>query len=274
MKTIFVALIFVLCSVAYSEQSPKGAEAPIKKEQVNSAAKDHGNNAIPNPAAEPKPIVGGVISESNRPIDSCYAKCGEYKPDKDWWHEFRTDPVATFTGLLFFATAALWWSTRRLVKGADMTAKKELRAYLGVSGEVSFITPNHIRASVELLNTGKTPAHNVTYFIDGAIRIPTENKIFEEGIQDPRKAPLVPGATRTLGYEFPNVSDVDMESLRKDEKVIFIWGSVKYVDIFGETQLLSFRYRNTAKRLARDPNGNLVISAWILYPEEDGNDTT
>jgi hypothetical protein len=38
--------------------------------------------------------------------------------------------LVTVTFLLFAATFALWWSTRRLVKSGENTAKRQLRAYI------------------------------------------------------------------------------------------------------------------------------------------------
>jgi len=38
--------------------------------------------------------------------------------------------LAAFTALLAVVTALLWWATRDLVRGAEATAKKQLRAYV------------------------------------------------------------------------------------------------------------------------------------------------
>jgi hypothetical protein len=49
--------------------------------------------------------------------------------------------LVLFTLLLFFATLALWLSTRRLVNNADDTARAQLRAYVGID-EIKLDMPN------------------------------------------------------------------------------------------------------------------------------------
>jgi hypothetical protein len=55
---------------------------------------------------------------------------GLLSSQESWIHLLRTDPVASFTALLFFATGAIWWATRGLVKGAEKTSERQLRAYV------------------------------------------------------------------------------------------------------------------------------------------------
>lgn len=143
------SLCGILClfqpSTLYSQQPLKGIDTPIKKEQVSRPANEtSGTEAIPKKTQESKAIIGSTITEVRHSVNDCYAECAKYKQDKDWWHEFRTDPIAAFTGLLFIATALLWWSTRSLVKDAKDTSKKELRAYIGRGGGEVFVLPNHI----------------------------------------------------------------------------------------------------------------------------------
>lgn len=90
-----------------------------------------------------------------------------------------TNDVAIFTGglfaatiALFLATCALWWSTRRLVKGAEDTAKRQLRAYIHVPSTELTIHPEEIggwTANVTIKNFGQTPAYNMTTKVERKI---------------------------------------------------------------------------------------------------------
>src|SRR5438105_15050671 len=68
----------------------------------------------------------------------------------------------TVTFLLFVATLALWWSTRRLVSGAEFTAKRQLRAYVNVAVARASPQGDLFRYYVEVKNFGQTPAYDVT----------------------------------------------------------------------------------------------------------------
>lgn len=91
--------------------------------------------------------------------------------------------IAVFTVVLGVATAALWKATRALSDGADETAKRQLRAYVGQQGVFFDVTSNQngyapITAAnmvpamifsdftnVTLKNFGQTPAYDVCNYI-------------------------------------------------------------------------------------------------------------
>lgn len=71
--------------------------------------------------------------------------------------------VAIFTAVLAFATYFLWRATVRLVRGAEKTAERQLRAYvLGNGGSIRIFQANDgnrgLEAHYELKNFGQTPA--------------------------------------------------------------------------------------------------------------------
>jgi hypothetical protein len=70
--------------------------------------------------------------------------------------------IAFFTALLFLATVGLWIATRDLVSSSEETAERQLRAYLGVSGNVLGINQDSTRLILD--NFGLTPATNVKVF--------------------------------------------------------------------------------------------------------------
>jgi hypothetical protein len=72
--------------------------------------------------------------------------------------------LVTVTFLLFAATLALWWSTRRLVKGGESTAKRQLRAYVvaTIKGcDVPETSDGIFTFHLAIKNTGQTPAHEL-----------------------------------------------------------------------------------------------------------------
>lgn len=261
-------------STLYSQQPLKGIDTPNKQEQVSRPANEtSGTETIPKIAQESKAIKS-TTTEVPHSVSDCYAECAEYKQDKDWWHEFRTDPIAAFTGLLFIATALLWWSTRSLVKDAKDTSKRELRAYIGRGGGEVFVLPNHIlRGVVEIRNFGETPAHNVMVSIAGELRAPEDKRPFNDPDFIPHKQPIAPTMSWTFGYEFLGMTDQDLKDVLADKKLVYIWGQVKYQDIYNETHTLRFRLRNVVKLFVTTEEGT-SIKKWKFYPEDEGNEAT
>ena len=193
---------------------------------------------------------------------------------ESWWHKLWTDSVATFTGALFIATAALiitgwlqWRETRNV-------AKKQLRAYLGATPQdVRFIGKNHLQTYVEIANTGSTPARNVCQWTQIEIRDPTDNKRFPRPNPGYGKRPVVPGAKWLLGLELI-VTDDQLLELSAGKKVLFDGGRAEYTDIFGTTHWLDFRYRNIGVVFAMNAQGERTSLGWALFAEEEGNDAS
>ena len=67
--------------------------------------------------------------------------------------------------LLVVVTWMLWAATSRLVKGADRTAGRQLRAYIYVE-KTNFrsLVPQGWEITYRIKNFGQTPAHNVRLF--------------------------------------------------------------------------------------------------------------
>jgi hypothetical protein len=193
---------------------------------------------------------------------------------ESWWHKLWTDPVATYTGALFIATAALiitswlqWRETRNV-------AKKQLRAYLGATPQdVRFIGNNHLQTYVEIANTGSTPARNVRQWTQIEIRGPTDNKSFLMPNPGYGKRTVVPGAKWLLGLELI-VTDDQLRELNTGKKVLFVWGRAEYTDIFGTNHWLNSRYRNIGVVFAMNAQGERTSLGWALFAEEEGNDAS
>jgi hypothetical protein len=79
--------------------------------------------------------------------------------------------IAVFTIILGVATWLLWRATKKLVRGAEETAKRQLRAYISYKGghfidiDVAAFAANKIpQCELILINQGKTPAKNLKIY--------------------------------------------------------------------------------------------------------------
>jgi hypothetical protein len=78
-------------------------------------------------------------------------------------------------------------------------------------------------------------------------------------------------------YFRKEIADISIETQREItafQKAIFVWGEATYVDIFGATQALRFRYRTQGNVAVHNPGEKPTLIGWALHPEEEGNDST
>lgn len=259
-------LLFSLALIVGTAQSQQPQQAPklsIEKEGLVNGAVDQ--KAQTKIAVSEIPPVGkvNVISSIGRPSDSCYAKCGEYKPDKEWWHELRADPVATFTCLLFFATLALWWSTRGLVKGAENTAEKQLRAYVALD-DIRFPRGEELNPPMPGVpitwtsfilrpkNYGQTPAHDMTIWKQ---LVQEEPKIYDHQRLLVDEQMLHPTQGYSVDVRIPE--GYDSTSFAG----WFVYGRFIYRDVFKRWWVTKFCYQ------CAGPNGFVPVGP---YNKEEG----
>jgi hypothetical protein len=186
--------------------------------------------------------------------------------------------VGGFTLLLVFVTAWLVWATIKLWQGAEVTSRKQLRAYVAV-GEVK-VRPE--KPAIGLIavfkNTGQTPAYKFRAtvktrslergYIPKEVDFPIafEDADYSSGTVgsgntvnarhsfDFREHDLPPGMTAETAFE----------TIVKGDTIVYFWGIYAYVDAFGERQTGSFR-----RRIDRRKDG-----AWVAVATAKGNDET
>lgn len=274
---LFAALLIVFCTNAYSEQSPKGAETPIKKEQIKSNNKDNGAKTIPKQSTNPASVPQSSVPAITRPIDSCNTNCSESKPDEDWWHKFRTDPVATFTGLLFFATLLLWWSTKNLVNEAKDTSKRQLRAYVVIDKcKIDRLDgiPNTLLVHITMKNCGQTPAHDVSCDID--ILMDEMDKIISYTSKgtpiEQRESIHIVGTQSTFEIKkrLTLTKEGDFAKFNEGKFKIQIVTRIDYKDIFGDDQ--HFISTSISGDFFPSEGTGLLNSVghWVLIPQRRG----
>jgi hypothetical protein len=204
----------------------------------------------------------GKESESLREIvDSFFTKTFE-------------DPVAfftlwlvVFTALLARATLRLWDSTERLVKGAEDTAQRQLRAYISVDApdNMPAIIGDKISIILQITNDGQTPAYNVLAYPRVAIAsIPLTEGLPEAVVESRKKTlgDLNPKARVFQSGEIAAPNQQVMEAIRNGTKGIYFYGEVKFVDTFNKNQwvkfcvMLGFEENGRLAGLIHCPEGN------------------
>lgn len=254
MLWIILSLVFI-GNISYSiaqQQSPQGTNT-VEKEQIASADPRQATKNIPSSPPKLKVVAQSVISAPSSPVDASQTKCPEKKPDENWVDKIRTDPVATFTGLLFFATFALWWSTRSLVLGAEETSRKELRAYVATDdiffdsyesisplsarfGGPSTITKHTNQLKIAIKNYGRTPAHRLTIRCECSFNI--HDLRYKHGITELLEAEQMLHPSQCLNFSIPTVGEFQAITSR-----FYVIGNIHYCDIYNQWWVTEFCYR-------------------------------
>jgi hypothetical protein len=246
-----------------AEQKPDGGLKPEQPAEHNQEA------PAPAPAAVPK-----ILSDSaNR---ECSSHCPDAEPEgTEFWppfHGYRlkvTDTlVAVFTALLFAATIALWWSTRRLVKGTDKTAERQLRAYIIAQDATvtNFGTAEIIEVQCRIRNYGQTPAYDVVGWIGATLNdLPNPTEL---GRPPPdlglSRGVIGPGGRTIYTAEVGRLlTPLEFQKIRAGASTIYIFGEITYRDVFNKSWTNHFRFmyggaggENAKGRVSTCPEGN------------------
>jgi hypothetical protein len=285
-SSVFVAFAILAGVVGFSARSQELPKAPeIKAEQkpeggLKSEPSAESNKQSPTPSLAPVPEVlsGGQNGKCTGHCDDAEKEGTEFWPPL-WGYRLKiTDTlVAAFTALLFFATLALWWSTRRLVRGAQETAQRQLRAYVFVeSASITHVDNNEgvPEVVVTVRNFGQTPAYklaNLTCLalcphpapphITAAMEQDMLADITASTDMGPGHFQQAPVSTN-LGRPF---TEEEMQGLASGKYVIYVYGRVRYVDAFGNKQLTKYRFMT---------GGEAGVRGGQLAGCEEGNEAT
>lgn len=207
--------------------------------------------------ATPNPDGSGEYQEISESFGERFAGIAERTFD---------DPIAlytfvlvVFTGLLGFATVRLWFVTKELVRGADDTAKRQLRAYVGPDGfefDIRSIEDGYVPkapyasdlftdfTNITCKNFGQTPASNVTVFCAVASITPFLGRLPPGYDFDAKLHPPGDDSSNIIARAYLNRGQTDVSSVnladprivwsaRKRTSTLFIFGRIYYVDAFG-----------------------------------------
>ena len=161
---------------------------------------------------------------------------------------------------LVFFTLLLWWSTSRLVRGADINAERQIRAYVGFDSGVidSLVTTAPTRVHVAIKNSGLTPAHDVRFQLSvywaplphpGQIELPPPGDIVNYTILMQEGLSAV-----TVCTSVPNTS-AHLEAFSSKSHAIWIEGHITYKDVFRKERNTNFVMNSNSTNESR----------WITY---------
>jgi hypothetical protein len=168
-SAMFASFLVVAMQAQSQEPAPSPRETG-KPEQTsprdteNRAGGDQKNT-------KPLPVIVNVLAPPKTEAEATEERRErEEKAQLDRRLVDLTKDMAIFTGglfaatiALFLATGALWWYTRRLVKGAEDTAKRQLRAYVHVADAIiQHANSEWPEIKIQFKNYGQTPAYRVT----------------------------------------------------------------------------------------------------------------
>jgi hypothetical protein len=182
------------------------------------------------------------------------------------------------TGIAVKAATKAAIAAEKTLKTTQDTAKKQLRAYLGVIDFGVTVAPGdhgtHIfQVFVEVRNTGQTPAHKVVQTITAEIANVDEPMLFPAQVAHQGSHPLAPSAQMTVRYDLYDIAAPELLAIRAGKKVLHVWGNASYLDIYGDTQLLEFRFNNTAK-IHSSYGVKENLAGWKLQQGKEGNSST
>lgn len=145
MRIVLLVVFLFISASAFSEEPPKTPE--VKSEQQTEGGVQRENNSshqqkppAPSIAVIPNTDAEAAENKSGHKTHNGGQEGAEFWTAKGYSLKITDTLLVLFTFLLFLATVALWWSTRRLVKGADETAKTQLRPYVFVQNVEFFWT--------------------------------------------------------------------------------------------------------------------------------------
>ncbi len=248
-------VVFVVAITNYSDAAPQHLKDTHKVQTNNSSADSlDSHKATDSDAAHsqpPSPRIDKVLAESGdgenqKKLDKADEEGTEFLPVIQGYRVKVSDGALIGTNvLLFLATFALWWSTRRLVRDAGKTAERQLRAYVYAEqvnprwhekppiycGGAPVTQPCEIfEIEVILKNSGQTPARYAITSIS--------HRLFDDEVPNDFDFPDVGLAAWTAFGPGTNVTSDKVifgVAAIKASKCALVWGWVEYSDAFINT---------------------------------------
>ena len=269
MRCEFLAMVFLSCSfgaLADPQSAPKALDSPIRGDAK--ANPDKGQSDRQRVQGQYEQVMAPVAksSETANPLNAKdHSRVSHQeltKGDRGVLGFSVESWIAIFTAVLAFATFLLWHATRSLVKSAEETARKQLRAYLMIPNVTTkdSIAAVEIVATIPITNFGQTPAHACKFWIDYAVgEYPLKTKLQKDALSVSSSVGVVaPTSTFSAVIAIPR-----NETPVRENTTLYIFGNVEYFDVFNNKRSTEFRfYKQTPWNEGE----------WLIH--EDGNDAT
>jgi hypothetical protein len=276
MLRLIAFFLLALSTQAFSEES-----SPREPEHKAEAAQtDNHHSAAPKqitvPANSPAPTIINISTGKHAGEES---QCAKPKDWKEWgsfawcrsWEALDAEKIiAAFTVILGIATWKLWRSTDALVKGAEETSERQLRAYVfAVAGRVRRFAVNEpVEIEVRFENTGQTPAYGVHHTMNIAMCDPPL-PLHELDFTNPRKDAMGPRKSSSSFASFGpdyKLSQGHFAAVQSEEAAVWVYGEIRYEDAFGKPRWTKFRFIYVGDFVTDPPGG--------MATDTEGNDAT
>jgi hypothetical protein len=270
-KLVVICLlsVTVLSMPAYADLAQQ-AKGPTNTEQETDKKQERSDKTLTI-----KPVVASPQEPNKKAADQT-EKSGQmgtefWSPLSGYRLKITDTMLVAVTLLLFLATLALYFATKRLVQGTDETAKKQLRAYVGIP-KIESVFEYADRANLSRVlyhahveNFGQTPALKCRAQIVPVICPPQEvdTRNFEwppEPEELLSRFTIFPRAS--AGSVEVAVSMDDLVRVFRDEIAYISHVRCEYVDIFEKSHTtatgLQMLVRINPREVLRDNIGHLI----------------
>jgi hypothetical protein len=181
------------------------------------------------------PFKGGVVGAGFDAVAS-------FKPEV--WTAIATIFIALFTYILYRATNRQAELTREAIAHAESTAKRQLRAYPGITGATIDIIEGQIRIAVVIENFSTTPAYKFRHAISHQF-CATDGPVmgFKKTTHKDMQWDMAPHSKTTMRSS-ESIREGTVLALRMGDLALIFWGRIDYEDAFGTHRYIDFQYRN------------------------------
>jgi hypothetical protein len=267
---LVILFFFISNSCANSQELPQAPKVESKQKTESTLnTKQDANKRNNQTYKSAIPLPKTISNIENLPAK----QQGENTTEQgnEYWPIFFGVRIKITDSLLCLFTLFLWWSTRRLVSGAESTAERQLRAYcLVAKAEITNIElGKQPKAIITIKNSGQTPAKNFWQIaVMGYDAFPTEKL----GNPDFRKAKKVEHPLPPQGYftiEIPLSEPIrvqqHIDDLVSGGAAIYVVGEVRYKDAFGKKRITKYKVF---------AGGAIGLRSSGMAPYHEGNDYT
>jgi hypothetical protein len=162
-------------------------------------------------------------------------------------HKNAESIIALFTVILGIATWLLWRATKKLVEGAEATAKRQLRAYvLALDARVyDFGITEIIEVQCRIKNYGQTPAYDVVGWMGATLNDfpnPTDLGRPPADLGLSRAVIGPQGRTVFRAQVSRLLTGLEFQKIRSGASTIYVFGEVTYRDVFNDKWTSHFRF--------------------------------
>jgi hypothetical protein len=165
--------------------------------------------------------------------------------------------IAMFTIILGLFTVNLAGSTDSLVKSAERTAERQLRAYLSIEKAIRVdshsLSPEFL---ISFKNRGQTPAYSGKNWVDVKVgERPLTTILVRSDTVALDKFELTPGHEFTVhqinGEKSISISTEQTTEFNDGKIAFYVFGQLDFIDAFGKARWLKFRFRYGSESVAR-----------------------